>query len=351
MGNLRVEDLKPGMRPAQDYRIGDQIVFPKGVPLTEEQVAWIQDLIKKQSKASAKAGQLPDYRKNIVESKEFVRFEKGYESGIDRTRVTFNQVLKADEEVDEEELLEGVEKCLQSCSGVFGNLIMMLQNMNGLDEGTYGHCVNVSLLSAMLGRKLNLSEEEIRIVSLGGLLHDIGKLKMPEQIIQKPTQLSSEEFSIVKRHPIEGYKLLHNKGLPEDVLMCVLQHHERCDGSGYPYGAKREQINKYARIVAIANVFESLTSNRVYREAISPFAAIRVFEEERYEKYELKYLLTFLEYIVQVYVGMDVLLSNGEKGKIVLANQQNLSRPLIQTKNGFLDLAKAPKELTIKEIL
>lgn len=351
MGSLRVEDLKPGMRPAQDYRIGDQIVFPKGVPLTEEQVAWIQDLIRKQSKASAKPGQLADYRKNIVESKEFVRFEKGYESSIDKTRVTFNQVLQADEEVDEEELLEGVEECLQSCGGVFGNVIMMLQNMNGLDESTYAHCVNVSLLSAMLGRKLKLSEEEIRILSLGGLLHDIGKLKMPEQIIQKPTQLSAEEFTIVKRHPIEGYKLLRNKGLPEDVLMCVLQHHERCDGSGYPYGAKREQINKYAQIVAIANVFESLTSNRVYREAISPFAAMRVFEEERYEKYELKYLLTFLEYIVQVYVGMDVLLSNGERGTIVLANQQDLSRPLIRTKNGFIDLSKEGKDLTIKEIL
>ncbi len=351
MGSLRVEDLKPGMRPAQDYRIGDQIVFPKGVPLTEEQVAWIQDLIRRQSKSSAKTGQLADYRKNIVESKEFSRFEKGYGASINKTRVTFNQVLKADEEVNEEELLEGVEECLQSCGGVFGNVIMMLQNMEGLDESTYGHCVNVSLLSAMLGRKLQLDEEEIRILSLGGLLHDIGKLKMPEQIIQKPTQLSTEEFTIIKGHPIEGYKLLRNKGLPEDVLMCVLQHHERCDGSGYPYGAKQEQINKYARIVAIANVFESLTSNRVYREAISPFAAMRVFEEERYEKYDLKYLLTFLEYIVQVYVGMDVLLSNGEKGKIVLANQQDLSRPLIRTKNGFIDLSRSPKELFIKEIL
>lgn len=351
MGSLRVEDLKPGMRPAQDYRIGDQIVFPKGVPLTEEQVEWIQDLMRKQAAAAKKTSGLTDYRKNIVESKEFVQFEKGYEASIDKTRVTFNQVLKADEEVDEEELLAGVDDCLKSCGGVFGNVIMMLQNMDGLDEGTYAHCVNVSLLSAMLGRKLKMSEEEIRILSLGGLLHDIGKLKMPEHIIQKPTQLSAEEFTIVKRHPVEGYKLLRNKGLPEDVLMCVLQHHERCDGSGYPYGAKREQINKYARIVAIANVFESLTSNRVYREAITPFAAMRVFEEERYEKYELKYLLTFLEYIVQVYVGMDVMLSNGEKGKIVLANAQDLSRPLIQTRNGFIDLSKMPKNLTIKEIL
>lgn len=351
MGSLRIEDLKPGMRPAQDYRIGDQIVFPKGVPLTEEQVVWIQDLIRKQMKAAKRTGETADYRKNIIESKEFVQFEKGYEASINKTKITFNQVLQADEEVNEEELLAGVDSCLQSCGGVFGNVIMMLQNMEGLDESTYAHCVNVSLLSAMIGKKLEFNEEEIKILSLGGLLHDIGKLKMPEQIIQKPTQLSAEEYTIVKRHPIEGYKLLRSKGLPEDVLMCVLQHHERCDGSGYPYGAKRDQINKYARIVAIANVFESLTSNRVYREAITPFAAMRVFEEERYEKYELKYLLTFLEYIVQVYVGMDVVLSNGEKGKIVLANAQNLSRPLIQTKNRFIDLSKEPKDLVIKEIL
>lgn len=351
MGSLRVEDLKPGMRPAQDYRIGDQIVFPKGVPLTEEQVTWIKELVRKQSKSNGKNNQLADYRKNIIESKEFIQFGRNYQSNIDKTKVTFNQVLMADGEVNQEELLEGVDACLRDCGGVFGNMIMMMQNLEGLDDSTYAHCVNVSLLASMLGQKLKLKKEEIRILSIGGLFHDIGKLKIPERIIQKPERLNEEEFAIIKQHPLEGYKLLRNKGFSEDILMCVLQHHERCDGSGYPYGAKRDQINKYARIVAIADVFEALTAKRVYRDALTPFDAMRIFEEERYEKYEMEYLLTFLEYIVEVYVGMDVSLSNGEKGRIILPNQQYLSRPLIQTKDGFIDLAKAPKELSIKEIL
>ena len=352
MGSLRVEDLKPGMRPAQDYRIGDQVVFPKGVPLTADQVAWLQDLIRKQEKAAAKSsGKLTDYRKNIVESEEFVQFEENYQASIDKTRVSFNQVLEADGEIDKEQVLEGVNECLEDCGGVFGSMIMMLQNLEGLDDSTYAHCVNVSLLSSMLGEKLNLKKEEIKILSLGGLLHDIGKLKMPEQIVQKPEYFHEKESAAIKKHPMEGYKLLSKKGLPEDVLMCVLQHHERCDGSGYPYGVKRAQINKYARIVAIADVFEALTSNRVYQEAMTPFEAMRILEEERYEKYEMEYLLTFLEYIAEVYVGMNVRLSNGKTGKIVMANRQALSRPLIQTKDGFIDLSKESKDLVIEEIL
>lgn len=351
MGSLRVEDLKPGMRPAQDYRIGDQVVFPKGVPLTEDQVAWLQDLLKKQEKAAAKAEKLTDYRKHIVESREFVQFEENYQASIDKTRVSFNQVLEADGDIDKETVLEGVNECLEDCGGVFGNMIMMLQNLEGLDDSTYAHCVNVSLLASMLGKKLNFQKEEIKILSLGGLLHDIGKLKMPEHILQKPEYFHEKEFAAIRKHPMEGYKLLSKKGLPEDVLMCVLQHHERCDGSGYPYGVKRNQINKYARVVAIADVFEALTSNRVYQEAMTPFEAMRILEEERYEKYEMEYLLTFLEYIAEVYVGMDVRLSNGRKGTIIMANKQDLSRPLIRTKDGFLDLSKQAKDLVIKEIL
>ena len=351
MGSLRLEDLKPGMRPAQDYRIGDQVVFPKGVPLTADQVAWLQDLIRKQEKAAAKPEKLTDYRKNIVESEEFVQFEENYQASIDKTRVSFNQVLEADGEIDKEQVLEGVNECLEDCGGVFGSMIMMLQNLEGLDDSTYAHCVNVALLSSMLGEKLNLKKEEIKILSLGGLLHDIGKLKMPEQIVQKPEYFHEKESESIKKHPMEGYKLLSKKGLPEDVLMCVLQHHERCDGSGYPYGVKRNQINKYARIVAIADVFETLTSNRVYQEAMTPFEAMRILEDERYDKYETKYLLTFLEYIAEVYVGMTVRLSNGKTGKIVMANRQALSRPLIQTRDGFIDLSKESKDLVIKEIL
>lgn len=350
MGSLRIEDLKAGMRPAQDFRIGDQIVFPKGVPLTEEQVAWIKELIKKQKQAAKRKEQSAAYHKNIVESEQFSKFEKSYTSSVDWAKVTFNQLLMADGKANSEAMFESVNTCLESCGGVFGNMIMMLQNLEDMDNSTYAHCVNVSLLASMLGEKLGLSKEEIKTLSIGGLFHDIGKLKIPERIIQKPERLDDKEFAIIKRHPMEGYKLLRYKGFSEDILMCVLQHHERCDGTGYPYGAKRDQINKYARIVAIADVFEALTSNRVYRDALSPFDAMRIFEEERYEKYDIGYLLTFLEYVVEVYTGMDVRLSDGSIGKIILSNDKDLSRPLIETENGFIDMSKK-KDLSIKEIL
>lgn len=347
---FKISDIKPGMKPARDYKVGDQVVFPKGVPLTEEQVVWLQKHLEKQMKAGSRQEKLADYRKHIVESPEFESFSEDYHSSIDKTRVTFNQVLEADGEVNSEELLESVESVLENCGGVFGNVIMMLQNMEEMDDSTYAHSVNVALLATMLGRKLKMSEEEVRIVSVGGLLHDIGKLKMPEIIIQKPGRLSPEEFKIIQQHPLEGYKLLRNRGLSEDILMCVLQHHERCDGTGYPYNAMGNRINKYAKVVAIANAFEALTSQRIYRDALCPFEAMRILEEERFEKYDIGYLLTFLEYIVEVYVGMDVKLSNGKRGKIVLTNANDLSRPLVRTRDGFVDLSRQ-KDINIEEVL
>ena len=182
------------------------------------------------------------------------------------------------------------------------------------------------------------------------MLHDIGKLSIPDSIIKKPGKLSNEEFAIVKTHTTKGYDILSSQTLPDAVKYAALMHHERCDGTGYPRRLKYDKIDRFARLVAIADVYDAMTSARVYRGPMSPFTVVETFEREGLQKYDPEYILVFLEHIVNTYLNNRVLLSDGRKGEVVLINKQALSKPLIQLEDGFLDLAKH-KDIIIEKIL
>ena len=110
----------------------------------------------------------------------------------------------------------------------------MLHNMREMDDSTYVHSINVALIATVLGRWLHMSEEELKILTSSGLLHDIGKLLIPKEILTKPKKLTEEEYTIIKTHPKKGFELLKTLDLDERILFSTLAHHERCDGSGYP---------------------------------------------------------------------------------------------------------------------
>lgn len=347
---IKIMELQVGMRLAHDFSIEGGVQIRQGEPLTKEHIRLIQQDWYERVKVYQEHEKIANDRRTIRETREFQEFSAGYHKSISTAKVVFNNVLETDTDVDTDQMCQQIEEMVRDFGATFGNIVIMLNNMEGYDDSTYAHCINVSLLATTIGRKLGFSREEQRILAVGGLLHDVGKLKVPEKIIKKPGKLDEEEYDVVKRHPGDGYELLKTKGLPEDVLLCVLQHHEKCDGSGYPLGLKREEINKFAKIVAIADVYDAMTSNRVYRNALCPFVAAEIFEAESYEKYEVEYLVPFLNYIVEVYVGMDVVLNNGEKGSVVMINKDNLARPLLKTKDGFVDLSKA-EGITIKKII
>ena len=127
-------------------------------------------------------------------------------------------------------------------------------------------------------------------------------------------------------------------------------HHERCDGTGYPFGISYEKIDPIARLVSIADVYDAMTSNRVYRDSLSPFTVVDIFQKEGLQKYDPEYILMFLEHIVNTYVNNQVLLSDGRTGEVVLINHHALSRPLLRLDDGFLDLT-LEKDITIVKVL
>lgn len=198
----------------------------------------------------------------------------------------------------------------------------------------------MALISNVLARWLHFSEADQMMATACGLFHDVGKFMLPAGILRKPGKLTPDEFEIVKTHTTEGFHLLGRySSIPDPVKNTALMHHEKCDGSGYPYGLSGSEIDKFSKIVTIADIFDAMTSERVYRSAMCPFSVIKYFEDDGIHKYEIKYILTFLENVANSYLNHHVTLSNGMEGNVIFINPNNFSKPVIRTENNeIIDL-------------
>jgi putative two-component system response regulator len=148
------------------------------------------------------------------------------------------------------------------------------------DRGTRSHNLRVARLCVHIGRQLSMSAAELRLLARAGLMHDIGKLGIPEAVLSKHSPLDDAEWSLMRSHPEMGLSLLDRAGQSSREVLAVLYHHERLDGSGYPYGLVGDSIPIEARIVAVADTYDALTSDRPYRKACSPAAARQVLQAE-----------------------------------------------------------------------
>ena len=229
--------------------------------------------------------------------------------------------------------------CPASLTGkqLFAYLYLLLPSEDNL---TYAHGLNVALICRVMSRWLKLSEEEAKTLTYCGFLYDIGKFILPQDIIWKPGKLNKMEFDLVKTHAFHGYYLLSKFGINEHILNATLEHHERCDGSGYPQGLTADQIDPYAKIISIADVYEAMTSARSYREPMCPYKVIQIFEDESFQKYDVYFINTFLSHVVDELIGNRVRLSNGLEGEVIMNNKNDLSRPIVKCGDNIMDLSK-----------
>lgn len=357
MKRINTSNLVPGMITAEDVlNYNNQLILPKGLILTDKTITKLAFYSILQVKVeedtadiSDPAASEPSYTEKIRKSPEFIKFKKEFETDVNNFKSVINDVVEKGAPLNIDKLMNHTLNILDpswTCPNVFD----MLHCMREYDDATYVHCMNVALICNVFARWLRLPEEGIRLVTISGMLHDIGKTKIPDSIIKKPGKLTASEYDIVKTHPQEGYRMLKSSALPGVVLDAVLMHHEKCDGSGYPFGLRSDKIGPYARIVAIADVYDAMTSARIYRGPLCPFKAIALFESEGLQKYDPHYILVFLENVVNTYLLNRVRLNNGVTGTIVYINKDRLSAPTIQTEHGFLDLSIHP-ELFIEDII
>lgn len=289
------------------------------------------------------------YSQKLKSSPEFQRFQVDFTLRSQDLKNCFDAYLSDGGTVNKEELLSKTISLVspkQTTLDVFD----MLHNMRQVNDSTYAHSLNVAIISRIIGKWLHFSNEELDTLTLAGLLHDIGKTKIPDEVLNKDGKLTDEEFQMIRNHPKYGYGILKSQPLNSHIKKAALMHHERCDGSGYPMGLTMEEIDDYALIIAIADVYDAMTAARSYRAPLCPFEVIAEFEKDGLQKYKPKYILTFLENIANAYQNNRVMLSDGTSARIVLLNHRRLSKPLVQLDDGAcIDLEKSP--LYIKAII
>ena len=230
------------------------------------------------------------------------------------------------------------------------DIVNCINDMRDSEEYLYTHSINVSLLCMLIGKWLKYDYRRIKSLVTSAFLHDIGKVKIAPEILNKPGRLTSGEFEEVKKHSSHGFKIAETMpDLNDDILKGILMHHEREDGSGYPLGLKGEQIHPFGKIIAVADIYDAMTSSKSYRSKICPFDVAESIEKDYFGILDHRVVSVFLHNIASYYIGDFVKLSNGDIGEIIYINPSNISRPIIKASNQFIDLS-IKKDIRIDEL-
>lgn len=373
---VRISNLIPGMITSEDvYSYNNQMIVPKGTILNDKIITRLEfysvlaihvedELASDREDSSANystagnnsevsfssiTGEL-SYSEKIKETTQFKEFRKNFLANTEALEGNLKAVVEKNAPIDIDSMMKSITDTISECSTSIG-IFDMLHNMRNYDDLTYVHSMSVSLICNMFGKWLGYSEEDIRILTMAGLLHDIGKLLIPEEIIKKPSKLTDAEYNIIKTHTLQGYSILKNQPIDERIKAAALLHHERNDGSGYPLAYSDNQIPDFAKIVSIADVYDAMTAARVYRGPLCPFKVVSIFEAEGLQKYDSRFILTFLEKVCETYINNRVRLNDGTEGDIIMLNKHTLSRPVIKTLDGnFINLEER-RDLSIETLI
>lgn len=349
MKKVFISDLKEGMVIGRDtFTSSGILIVPAKVTVTKSIIEHLMSLGLTDvviDENAVKENELKFDKHKIVE------FNKKYTAAKDNLNNTFGKVLKGSLIKDDvENLVDASWNMMDENINTY-EMLGMIYSMHRYSDATYMHCMNVGVIATMIGKWLDWKEEDLKILNTCGMFHDIGKLMIDKAILDKPSRLTDEEYKIMKTHTVKGYEILKPMGLDKRIVNAALLHHERCDGSGYPLGVKGDKLDEFTKIIAIADVYEALTANRVYRKSMCPFDAIAHFEKEGFGLYDTRILLVFIHNILNSYLNSQVRLSNGEEAEIVLINKQVGSKPVLITSSGrTIDLSKE-KDLKITEII
>lgn len=340
MKQMPVKDLQSGMVTAADILTYDsKVAVPKGVILTENIIARLEGY---SIYYVCVDDEIVDYLKQpLISSRKDLagkesRFTRDFNRYCEHFEENVMGVLHRNEPFQAKKLL----KELMQLAHLEDNSIHIfyhLLNVHSINNSFYAHCTNVAVISYVLARWLHLSEDDQRMAAVCGLFHDIGKILLPTSVFKNTYRLTAKELEIIKTHTTEGFHLLgRNRDVPEHIKNTALMHHEKCDGSGYPYGLKSNEIDRFSKIVTIANVFDNMASTRGLHSSMCPLSVIEYFENNGIQKYELKYLLVFLENMSNLHINRSITLSSGMDGNVVFIHQGNLTKSYAQEQDNSI---------------
>ncbi|SCX79362.1 HD-GYP domain-containing protein [Alkaliphilus peptidifermentans] len=285
-----------------------------------------------------------------MEKEEVESFRSNFMDVQKNLQNDFQSIVKG-ESIKEDGMKKNIMKSLSVFNGRL-NIFQLIEKIKDYDDITYAHSQNVTLISYALGKWLNLTEDKLQNLTLSALLTDVGKIQVPVELLNKKEQLTYDEKLECQKHVVYSHELIKKYDfINEEVKKAVLFHHERMDGSGYPMGLTGDKIPLFARLIAIADVYNALTSERPYRPKMTPFNAIKIMEQEYLDKLDAEILYIFLHRIGNCFIGQNVKLSNGNEGRIVFVPKQNIHRPIIKLSNSDLVIDLGASENKDIEIL
>jgi putative nucleotidyltransferase with HDIG domain len=278
------------------------------------------------------------------------------QKAFDKSHKHINQLM-SDVQRDSKIDIDGSKRLVSSCvDSILSNETAMfwLSKIKNKDEYTAEHCVRVGILAIAFGKYLQLPRKELELLGLCGMLHDVGKMKVPQHILNKEGPLTQDEYKIVKEHTVLGYVFLRNHGgIDEQVCTAAYNHHERMNGRGYPRQVSSELLSQYDRIIAIIDSYDAMISDRCYRKGMAPSKALNQLYKGQGELYDLELVKQFIQMVGIYPVGSLVELSNGQVGVVLSVNENSKLEPVIELvtnsqrkriKPKAIDLTKHPKD-------
>lgn len=325
---IPVTSLQPGMK------LGKKIYNENGIILLSENAELSEAVIRRLLAHGMDYIYISDPRTDDVVIQDMIE-EETRRKALQEIRTSYQKLTEsAVKGVVYPHLGKNFTSLVESIIGDLSareDVMIMMMNINSMDHYLYRHSLNVCVYTLFLGQLYGYSKEELTVLGLGAMLHDIGKTKLPIELLNKPSQLSDEEFGQIKQHTLYGFQMLKDEpGIPLKAAHCAFQHHERINGTGYPRGLKGEEISEFARWIAIADAYDAMTTHRVYRPAMLPHQALEVLYTGCGEWYEKSKLELFRDHVAIYPLGMTVKLSTGEEGVVAKIHKDIPQRPVIR---------------------
>ncbi|TFE03804.1 HD-GYP domain-containing protein [Jeotgalibacillus salarius] len=332
------------------YNVNEKPLLQAGVTLTDGMVERLRFL-------KVQYVYISDEQSKGIEVKESVPVLVRQES-IREMKETFSSIQTCKQKnmsamlESKTSKIQDVLKSIMSEMDANQDLLMILSDAYLYDSYIFHHSYNVTLYTLAIAKELKLPVKQLEQIGLGAMLHDIGKSMIEESVLMKDGPLTEEEFEEIKKHTVHGFEVLknlHNVSLL--TAHCAFQHHERLNGSGYPRGIKSEDIHPYAKILAVADVFDACTSNRVYRKKMLPSDALEILLAGSGTLFDPTVIKAFQLAIAIYPNGLTVELSDGRKGIVARQNRGISTRPIIRVVEENEKIVKATYEVDLSDHL
>lgn len=329
--NIVVEFLKPGMILGGDlFSKEGTFLWPARKPLTQEFINKLK------SQGIKELFYTKEVSKDLSETYPPM-FSEEVKEEAKKVIANVLEQIKEDKKIEIQQVKEIIEQLFKEMIHKLGKAVINLSVVKNYDEYTYIHSINVTILSMFFSKFLGASDFVIKEIGTGALLHDVGKIKIPTSILYKPGELTEEELTVIKKHPIIGYFAIKDEPTVSTYAKkIVLFHHERYDGNGYPLGIKFDRIGRYPQIVSLADVFDALTSERPYKKGMSVAQALDFIMKKSGTYFEPLLAQRFIIEMSKLYslpspyaVGAFVILNTGEKGVIIEKDSEYSMKPKI----------------------